>query len=404
MKILFVTPQLPAPPTKGTTLRNFYLIRHAAQRHDVRVLSVQAGGDDLAQAERLLEVPVTAVPAQQRSNRERLISLFTDHEPDLAKRLRSFEMIRAYQQLVQDWVPDIIQFEALESAGAVDFSPQFDGPMVIYDAHNAEASLQGTLWRNDLADLKRLPSVAYSAVQERKLSAYEAGLARASSAVMAVSNADAAALRPSTDATITVVPNGVDTVRYQADSVAVQRAERPVVLFIGTLDYRPNVIAVTWLARRVMPKLARVFHGIRFAIVGRSPSPQVQALASSVTQVVGPVADDREWLARSWVCVAPLRSGGGMRFKIVQAMAAGVPVVSTPFGAEGTDALHEEHLLLADAPGAFAGAIARVLRRPQETADRVRRARELVTSRYDWGRILPAYDDLLYSLKRRVSV
>jgi glycosyltransferase involved in cell wall biosynthesis len=93
-----------------------------------------------------------------------------------------------------------------------------------------------------------------------------------------------------------------------------------------------------------------------------------------------------------------------MRFKIVQAMAAGVPVVSTTFGADGTDAVNGEHLLLADTPGTFAAAIARTLRRPAETAERVTRARSLVVDRYDWGRILPAYDDLLHSLKRRVSV
>lgn len=409
MKILFVTPQRPEPPKKGTTLRNYYLIREAARHHGVRVLAIRAG-DDVAPAPNddppPLPVPVDLVPMPERPKLKRLSDLLTSNQPDLALRLRSQEAAATFVDLLRAFRPDAVQFEAVEAAGAVGplgsaFRQAGVRPAIIYDAHNAEYSLQHTIWRADLRRPRRWPLAAYSIIQWRRLLRYERALCRASRAVIAVSPADAALLTVPGGPVPVVVPNGVDTGYYR---FAPRRAETPPLLvFVGTLDFRPNVDALRWFVAEVMP-LLRLQIATRFAIVGRSPSPAVQALAADDVQVIGPVPDERPWLERASVYVVPLRMGGGMRFKVVQAMAAGVPVVSTRFGAEGVEAEDGEHLLLADEPAELAAAIVRTLTNPAEAQQRAERSRSLAEQRYDWRAILPALTAIYDRLDAAVPV
>jgi glycosyltransferase involved in cell wall biosynthesis len=195
------------------------------------------------------------------------------------------------------------------------------------------------------------------------------------------------------------VPNGVDTDRYAPTGVP---RDPNALLFIGTLDFRPNVDAVRWFATEVLPIVRRARPTARFVVAGRSPAPSVLALASESVEVVGPVDDDRDLLAICGVSVVPLRSGGGMRFKVVQSMACGAPVVSTRFGAEGAAVQDGEHLLLADDPADFASAVIRTLEDAVATRARVERARALAVDRYDWRAILPALHAVYDRLAERV--
>jgi glycosyltransferase involved in cell wall biosynthesis len=140
-----------------------------------------------------------------------------------------------------------------------------------------------------------------------------------------------------------------------------------------------------------MPLLRQGNSGVRFAIVGRSPSAKVASLAADDIDVVGPVVDERPWLAGAAAYVVPLRSGGGMRFKVVQAMASGVPVITTRFGASGVTATCE-HVTFAETAGEFAAGIRSVLEDPRDAARRVMAARDLAVCTYDWRRIVPALD------------
>lgn len=163
------------------------------------------------------------------------------------------------------------------------------------------------------------------------------------------------------------------------------------MLFTGTMDFRPNVDAVRWFASRVLPSIATQHPGARFEIVGRSPSPAVQTLAMNNPSVVvtGSVEDVRPYMSRATAFVIPMRMGGGVRLKILEALAAGVPVVSTGMGAEGTGLTDGRELLIADIPREFAGATLRLI---EDAALRQRVAaagREAVVQRFEWNRIGP---------------
>jgi glycosyltransferase involved in cell wall biosynthesis len=159
--------------------------------------------------------------------------------------------------------------------------------------------------------------------------------------------------------------------------------EENCIVFSGNLEYHPNVEAVRWFRREVWPRLRRRFPRLEWRLVGRNPQAVRQWVRGDDRIVVtGPVENAVETLARAKVCVVPLRSGSGTRFKILEAWAAGRAVVSTTLGAEGLGA--GDHLLLADEPAAFADAVGRLLE-----CSGLRRAlgdagRALYLERYTW--------------------
>ncbi|MBN8902036.1 MAG: glycosyltransferase, partial [Rhodospirillales bacterium] len=164
----------------------------------------------------------------------------------------------------------------------------------------------------------------------------------------------------------------------------------------GTMDYAPNVDAVTWFATDVLPLIRARLPDAQFHVVGAHPAPAVQALARRPSvHVTGRVADVRPYLAHAAVAVAPLRIARGIQNKVLEAMAMARPVVVTSGALEGIDAIPGRDLLLADAAEAFAAACCRLVERPDLAAALGAAARARVVAHYDWATCLAGFDDLL---------
>jgi sugar transferase (PEP-CTERM/EpsH1 system associated) len=394
VKVLFLTPQVPYPPRQGAALRNWGLISGLANRHEVAVLSFRASGQSPEPPDLLRTACRTeTVPLPVRALRDRLRVMLTTRQPDMALRLAS----EAYAQRLVEWLAresfDVVHVGGIEMAPYLDvIEAARPRPLVVFDNLNCEYLLQQRAFLTDLRIPGRWSGAAYSLVQWRRLRRYEAQVCRRADRVLAVSEADAAALRKLVPGLgVVVVPNGVDTLAYrpEASNAAPQVSERALV-FTGTMDFRPNVDAVLWFARKVLPGVQAEVPEAHFFVVGQRPHRWLDGLRSDpAVTLTGWVEDARPYIAQAAVYVAPLRIGGGTRLKLLEAMATGKPVVATRLGAEGYSVTHGRELLLADTPADFAAAVVALLRAPERRAELGRVARAFVEQHYDWRTIVP---------------
>jgi glycosyltransferase involved in cell wall biosynthesis len=419
MNILFITPQLPFPPHQGAAIRNYSLIASLSQRHTIDLLTFTQTGSPLP-ADHLLyrycrRIGVAALP--HRSTRLRALDAICSPLPDMALRLESSDM----RTLIQAWIQavtdpqsqtvsnepagyDIVQIEGIEVAQYglhVVNHPAWGKhkPALVFDNHNCEYLLQKRNALTDLRILSRWPAALYSLVQWRKLVRYERVICQAANAVSAVSEADRQALLQLDAASdIAVISNGLNMAEYPVALPSEQRQEQ-TLLFTGKMDYRPNIDAVLWFCRHVLPLIQQEAPKVKFQIVGMNPHSRLDEVRHMKgVEITGAVDMIQPYMNAAAVYVIPLRVGGGTRFKALEAMASAKAIVSTRLGMEGIQVQHEKELLLADAPAEFAEAALRLLRQDAESNALAARlghdARTFVAAHYDWRQIIPLFEQI----------
>ncbi len=399
MNILFLTPQLPYPPQQGTALRNWGLISGLAARQRVSLLSFLAPGQAAQPAAVLQQAcaRVKALAQPQRTLSRRLRDLVLTRQPDMALRLES----TAFRQQLAAWLVeesfDVAHVEGIELVPYMDLlETARPRPLIVFDDHNCEHLLQRSACLTDLAHPLHWHGAAYSLVQWQRLRRYERQACRRADRVLAVSEADAAALRALAPGLApTVLPNGIDLSLYPVDLPAQPAMGQAALVFTGKMDYRPNVDAVLWFARRVLPLVRREEPQAHLWVVGQQPHHRLAPLqADPAVTVTGWVEDPRPYIAGAAVYVAPLRIGGGTRLKLLEAMALQRAVVATRFGAEGFPFSDGRELLLADEPEAFAAAVVSLLRDPTRRMALGQAARVSISGRYDWQVLIPQLESL----------
>jgi len=424
-------------------MRIYQLVRGLAAQHDVTCLSFAsdaAAEQALAPLQRVCRV-VTVRGPLVRSLPRRAWTTLASPLPDMALRNAATAYAAALRALLATEQFDIVQAESIEMAGyllrvkndelrlkraqAVDNSKlktmpvspaKAQNPKLVLDQFNAEYVLQKRAALTSLQAGLRLPTHArvltasavgivggaYSLAQWRKLKRYEALVMRQCDAVVAVAEADRTTLLGlAPEATIGVVPNGVDTAYFSSAAMAHDRVgalafSAPTLVFSGTLDFRPNVDAITWFVREVLPRVRAHRPDVRLLVVGKRPAPALRWLADEGTLLLtGELSDVRPYIAGAAVYIVPMRIGGGVRLKLLEALALEQPVVSTSMGAEGLAGLHAgEHCLLADEAAGFAKATLHLLDDPALGRRLGAAGRVLVCQRYDWSVIVPQLEAL----------
>jgi sugar transferase (PEP-CTERM/EpsH1 system associated) len=257
-------------------------------------------------------------------------------------------------------------------------------------------------WRQ-YADHHRGPKRWLYGLEGRRLARAEVALTQSLDAVVLCAPREAADLRRRTGVLgerVAVVGNGVDLGYFDPQAVPggpdTPTADAPLLVFTGMMDYWANIDGVSWFAHEVLPRLQSRRPGIRFAIVGARPTPEVGRLARrpGIT-VTGRVPDVRPWLAAATVVVAPLRIARGIQNKVLEAMAMARPVVATSAALAGIEAEPGSDLVAADDPDTFATAIDLLLMSETRRRQLGLRARQVVEQRYAWPARLRALDELL---------
>ena len=383
MRILVVSPLLPIPPYTGGELRIVHLVRALASEHEVTLLAAVPRGAPIdapcrALAPALVQcVAAGWVPGAAPSWSKRWLQLRSLVSRSSALTWTFSHGLRRALPHV-DWTRYDVVHAEYSVLGLLPLPRHL--PLVL-DAHNIEyrallrTAKNASLWRR-----------AWLRWEARRVRRDEETAWRRAALCLATSAVDADEIGRVTQRPVVIVPNGVDIDQFPI--LDLRLAEPDHVLFIGTYRYLPNVDAVHWFAREIWPRIRAARPTARWSLVGLDPPPSVRALGEVPgVNVVGTVPDVRPWLARASVVVVPLRSGSGTRLKILEAFAAGRPVVSTQIGAEGLAVRDGTHLLLADDPVSFAEAVVRLLDCPEHGWSLARAARELVEQEYAWARI-----------------
>jgi glycosyltransferase involved in cell wall biosynthesis len=241
------------------------------------------------------------------------------------------------------------------------------GPALVVDEHNIESRYARAVTPD-------------ARVEAAKLQRWERAVWRRADLVTAVSDDDAREVGRSRSGATAVVPNGVACA--EIEFIAPSRRASREILFVGAMSHPPNVRCAVELAREVLPRVRRTHPDARLILCGRAPVAEVRALASRDVEVTGTVDDVAPWLARAGVYVNLLRAGAGSSLKVPEALAAGVPLVSTRTGVRGF-ALDDRHLHIAETADDAARAVLEAWRSPAASDARAHAARA-VAATLDW--------------------
>jgi len=295
---------------------------------------------------------------------------------------RSFQIrshaSRAMEQAIRETAletgVDVILVEFSQMAG-LRFPP---GIPLVVDEHNVEYDLLLRMAQRDAMSFRKL----FNLLEALKFRREERAFLQRADRALATSERDAQLLEKLAPGLSTaVVTNGVDTGYFHRPS-GPRRKNHAV--FVGATHYFPNEDGVLFFVQEVLPLIRRQVPEFTFSVVGGQPPPAILELESECVRVTGFVDDVRPHIWEASVFVVPLRMGGGTRFKVVEALAAETPVVSTSLGAEGIPAQHGRDLLLADTPEAFAEEVVRVLGDPAQAQSLQEHGLTFVKERYDW--------------------
>lgn len=393
MKILWVKAGKLLPVDTGGKIRSYNILRRLREQHDVTLLSYYGGAEDTAYAIEIGEHLAGAVTVHTGTSGSNGVTKGLDYlrrlpepAPYAVTKFTSFRVQRKIRTLLAERRFDVAVCDFLSAS--LNFPRVMNTPAVLFQ-HNVESALWDRQKEHEPNPVKRL---AYR-FEAAKMGRYERAAVRRFDHVIAVSDGDREIMKTMTDSTcISVVPTGVDLEQFQA--AAGQGATNPLVVFLGSMDWEPNIDAVEYFCRESWPRIRASVPGAKFRIVGRNPHPRVKRLASECIEVTGTVPSVIEHLREAAVVVVPLRVGGGTRLKIFEAMAMGKAVVSTSIGAEGLDVHDDRDILIADTAESFAASTVALLN-DRVLRQRIELAASELAAQYDWSVIARRFEQVL---------
>jgi polysaccharide biosynthesis protein PslH len=387
VRILFVSPRQCWPVRSGAKLREFHLARALGLRHQLTFVyfaseTPMPTAADLPFAEQVIAVPKPAAYGPLQLAQGLLtrwpLPILNYSSPALDDQIRRLTSQHSY---------DLIHFDSIHMIRCRELLDAQRQGRIIYNWHNIESEYMARF-----AETVQSPARAFYARQTTsKMAALESDILRTGFGHVVCSQRELDQLHAQAPrARIKVVDNGVDVAAFAGVRQAASQTQDgpPRFVFIGAMDYFPNTDAATSFATNIWPILrAALPPGSHLQLVGAAPPPSVVALGQmeGVT-VTGTVPDIKPYYEGATAALVPLRTGGGTRLKILEAMAAGVPVISTPLGAEGLAVTEGRDILLADAadPQAWIRQATSLLASPARRRELSQSGLDLVQSRYDW--------------------
>jgi sugar transferase (PEP-CTERM/EpsH1 system associated) len=392
--LLFLTHRLPYPPDKGDKIHTYHLLRHLVQKHRVLLGTFVDDPQDEQHVSTVRELCADLYVARLRPAQAgwRALSSLWRREPATVACYRDAGMSRWVQGIANRRGADAV---LVHSSAMLQYADSAPGTPLVVDFNDVDSAK----WE-DYASRRPWPmSQVYRREGRRLLETERAGAARAQWSLFATEREAALfrSLAPESAGRVGVLGNGVDAEHFRPDAnrpSPFEPGELPLV-FVGTMNYWPNVDAVIWFAEEVLPELRKRWPKARFYIVGRSPNAAVRALASDAVRVIGTVPDTRPWLQHASAVVAPMRVARGIQNKVLEAMAMARPVVASAACADAIDAVAGEHLRVAQDGSELRAHLETVLAQHADAVALGAAGRSRVLARYDWEVRMARLDDFL---------
>ncbi len=390
MRILFLTSRLPYPPHRGDRVRTFNFLKAFASRHDVHLISFIENNDEREAAVELESIcSRELVLLGKRRSLFNITSRALSPMPYQALYYRSARMQALVQAAFADGAFDLIYVHLFRMAP---FVAPLLGRRSLGVASNTRAVLDLTdsvaseieLSIRHRPVLARLPYV----LESRKIRAYEARIMPSFDEIWVISEADREdVLSGTSGARVEIVPNGVDERLFDIGSSMCDSRE---VVFVGNLSVPHNIDAVELLIRDIMPRLRTAEPEATLRVVGQGAGDRVRGICAAADwcNFTGFVPDLRDAYRRAAVFAAPMRFAAGVQNKMLEAMAAGVPVVTTPTGNRGLKAAPESEIVVASGAAEFARALGEILSNAGRRDALSRAGRQFVSSRFEWSHAL----------------
>ena len=407
MKILMISPQYPYPIDNGSKRRIAAVLEFFAQRHQVTLVSLEEVRK-LGDVEFKIENKIWkewVYPIRASKALTVLRSLISRRSYRQIKFWNN-QMFEKIQELLSCGSFDLIYVHFLSSVRFIEEWSDLvgDKPLLLLDQQNVFT----TFWDSFVTDSGNQLIRIYSLLERRKSHRLQASWFPRFDLIAAVSQQDledSLPFLPESQVSMRLVPNGVD-LEYFDGKKDFSHSTSPQVVFVGSMDALMNQEAVLWFANQIWGIIKREMSDSEFVIVGRNPPIRIRQLAQRDGIIVtGNIPEVKPYLARASLCVIPIHLGGGTKFKILEAMAMELPIVSTSAGANGVDVVDGEHLYLADDPLIFASRIVELLRNQELAQSMGVRARSLVKEKYSWNAVLLSLESelkLLMGINQRV--
>jgi glycosyltransferase involved in cell wall biosynthesis len=396
MRIAVFTPYLPYPPDTGGKIRSHHLLRALTARFEVDLYSShygkrppEAGVEAL---ERLCHRVVLFHLKKRWRTRDRIRRTLASlpRSVDYFHTLYSLEQARRH---LANGGYDLVIADEICMTPYAELAPNLPGVVTrqkVDHLHYLETARARRWGLDKVLDLAE--GVKLRRYEREKMPFYQACLA--------CSEQDALLIRRHAPGIpVLVVPNGADLSKFVPSGRL--KAREPTLLYVGSMHYYPNIDAVQFFFEEMYESIRAAVPALRVQIVGHAPPSGIREFARLPgVEVTGSVPDVRAYYEQATVFMTPLRLGGGTRLKIVEAMAMGLPVVSTTVGAEGLDIHPGEDILIADDAASFAGSVVQLLSEPALRNHIVERG-QLLASRYDWRTLTKPYPDLVEAVAKR---
>jgi sugar transferase (PEP-CTERM/EpsH1 system associated) len=379
MNILYIAHRIPYPPNKGEKIRSFHQIRHLSKRHSVYLACLVDDREDLEHIESLKPycvaidaVCINRVTAAAKSIKTLLrkkplsVALFRSDElrKKIAHRLTTikFDRIIIFSSAMAEYVLHVTDIPRV-----VDF-----------------VDVDSEKWRAYAENRHRVIAWLYR-LEAHRLARYEERVANEFNHSILVSRVEGRLLeRRIKRRPISIVANGVDLTYFDVCRDNVKSAV-PIIVFTGTMDYFPNIDAVTYFCEEIFPSIRDLLPLVEFHIVGRNPTKAVKDLTNHPgVKVTGYVPDVRPYLTQAWVAVAPFRIARGIQNKVLEALAMGLPVVGTSHAFQGIETTTENGICVANDGANFADQVIKLFNDGELRRRYGLLARRYVEIRHPW--------------------